>query len=228
LVNVLKRDLFGDLTEKLKGLIKLPHGVVIWLIILQNKIWDRWEKREGLLKFCNWGDRLTKKKLDITPKVFLSIPNLLCVARLTIVPFYLLWLAVGASEWFYLVTYLILMALDVFDGPIARQTNTTSSLGKAIDPLGDKVCHLGMALAAVLFGFAPWWLVVNLFIKEGLLMSKSSHYLKSGSKIYGKVGTGVEVVVLSLSFIFTLSWVFFAALVILHWAIFFAYILTDE
>lgn len=216
------------LTEKLKRLVILPPAVVIWLTVLQDKIWIRWELRQGLVKFCSWADRLTQKKLDITSRSVLSIPNLLCFARLTIVPFYLLWLTVGASKWFYLGTYLILMALDVFDGPIARQTDTTSPLGKAIDPLGDKTCHLSMALAAVLFGFSPWWVFVNLFLKEGLLMSQSSHYLKSGAKIYGKVGTFVEVVVLSLSFIFTLHWGFFAGLVLLHWAIYLFYRATDD
>ena len=221
------RDFFDDLTEKVKGLIKLPDGMVIWLNMVQRRIWDRWEQREGLKRFCDWADRLTREKLNITSKVFLSIPNLLCVARLAIVPVYLLWLALGANKWFYLATYLFLMALDVLDGPIARQTGTDSDFGKAIDPLSDKTCHLGMALVAVSFGFAPLWLFVNLALKEGLLMSQSSHYLNSGSKIYGKFGTAIEVIVLSLAFIFPLSFWWFLDLVILHWAIYIAYRITD-
>lgn len=219
---------FETLTEKLKHVVVLPGWMVIWLIMLQEKIWSRWENQPGLLRFCNWADQLTRKNLDITPRSVLSIPNLLCVARLMIVPIYLLWLAVGASKWFYLVTYLFLMLLDVLDGPIARQTNTASALGKAVDPLGDKVCHTSMALAAVLFGFAPWWLFVALLVKEVLLTTTSSHYKKSGAKIYGKVGTFVEVIVLSLAFIFPLSFWWFVALAILHWAIYFAYRLTDK
>jgi cardiolipin synthase len=219
---------FETLTEKLKHVVVLPGWMVIWLIMMQEKIWVRWEDRPGLLRFCNWADRLTRKNFDITPRSVLSISNLLCFARLMIVPIYLFWLAVGASKWFYLATYLFLMLLDVLDGPIARQTNTTSDLGKAVDPLGDKVCHTSMALVVVIFGFAPWWLFVGLLAKEILLTSTSSHYKKSGAKIYGKVGTAVEVVVLSLSFIFTLHWGFFAGLVVLHWIIYFLYRATDD
>lgn len=220
---MLKRGLFEGLTEKFKGLIKLPSEVVIWLTILQEKIWNRWGKRDELLRFCNWSDRLTKKNFDINPRVLLSIPNLLSLFRLTIIPFYLFGYVIGVSKWFYLFVYLTLMILDLFDGPIARQTGTTSSLGKAIDPLGDKVCHTSMALVVVLFGFAPWWLFVALLIKEVLLTIISYHHTGSGAKIYGKIGTVIEVVVLSLAFIVMLpNWVF-VALTIIHWVIFLAY-----
>lgn len=221
-----KKGLVEDLTDKFKGLIKLPIKVVVWLTMVQERIWNRWEERIGLIRFCNWCNRLTKKNFDINPKVLLSIPNLLSLFRLTIILFYLFGYLIGASKWFYLFVYLTLMTLDLFDGPIARQTNTTSSLGEAIDPLGDKVCHTSMAFIVVLFGFAPWWLFVTLFVKEILLTIISCYNKETGAKIYGKVGTIIEVVVFLLTFFVMLpDWVFIF-LVGVHWLILLAYGLT--
>lgn len=218
-----KKGLDEVLTGKFKGLIKLPFEVVFMLVLWQAKIWNRWEERSGLIKFCNWSNRLTKNNFDIKPKVLLSIPNLLSLFRLTIIPFYLFGYLIGASKWFYLFVYLTLMTLDLIDGPIARQTNTTSSLGKAIDPLSDKVCHTGMALIVVLFGFAPWWLFATLFVKEILLTGISYYYKEIGSKIYGKIGTVVEAIVLSLAFLVMLPNWAFIFLVGIHWLILLAY-----
>lgn len=218
-----KKGLVEDLTDKFKGLIKLPFEVVFMLVLWQARIWNRWEERGGLIKFCNWINWLTKNNFDINPKVLLSIPNLLSLFRLTIIPFYLFGYLIGASKWFYLLVYLTLMTLDLFDGPIARQTNTTSSLGEAIDPLGDKVCHTSMAFVVVLFGFAPWWLFVILFVKEIILTGISCYYKEIGSKIYGKIGTVIEVIVLSFAFLLILpNWVFIF-LVGIHLLILLAY-----
>lgn len=223
---MLKRDLVEDLTGRFKGLIKLPIKVVVWLTMVQERIWNRWKERSGLIKFCNWINWLTKNNFDIKPKVILSIPNLLSLFRLTIIPFYLFGYLIGASKWFYLFVYLILMTLDLLDGPIARQTGTMSSLGEAIDPLGDKVCHTSMAFIVVLFGFAPWWLFVTLFVKEILLTIISCYYKETGAKIYGKIGTVIEVIVLSFAFLLILpNWVFIF-LVGIHWLILLAYGLT--
>lgn len=226
MIFVTKRGLVEDSTEKFKGLVKLPFEVVFMLVMWQEKIWNRWEERSELIRFCNWSNRLTKNNFDINPHVILSIPNLLSLFRLTIIPFYLFGYVVGASKWFYLFVYLVLMTLDLFDGPIARQTNTTSSLGKAIDPLGDKVCHTSMALVVVFLGFAPWWLFVNLFVKEIILTIISCYYKELEAKVHGKIGTVIEAVVLSLAFLMILPNLVFIFLVVVHWLILFAYGVT--
>lgn len=214
-------------TEVLKGLVKLPPMVVIWLIMLQKRISDRWKENEKLVKFCDWTDRLTRGEIGITSEVFLYIPNLLCVARLTIIPFYLLWWVIGVNQWFYLVTYVFLMSLDGIDGAIARQTGTTSMLGKAIDPLADKISHLSVVIASVGLGIMPWWLIPVLLSKELILMCTSTHYKNSGSKWYGKVGTIVEIIVFTTAFFVPLPVGVFVVLAISQWLILLAYRLTD-
>lgn len=218
-----KKDLTEYLTERLNGLIKLPPGWISLLIKWQEKIWNRFEKKDNLVKFCKWVDKLTRNNFQITPRVFLLIPNLLCFCRLTIIPFYLFGCVIGASKWFYFFVYIALMTLDLFDGLIARETGTTSSLGKAIDPLGDKVCHTSMALVILIFGFAPWWFFLGLLLKEICLAGISYFFKECGAIVWGKFGTVVEAVVLSLAIFVTLpSWVF-VLLILFHWWIFYKY-----
>jgi len=119
------------------------------------------------------------------------------------------------------------MSLDLFDGPIARQTETTSLLGQLLDPLSDKVCHLSIAIAVAGLSLAPWWIFEILLIKEITLIVVSLRCQKEGgSKWFGKIGTVMEMVIFSSIFFFFLpNWIF-VALGISQWLVLFMYILV--
>lgn len=95
-----------------------------------------------------------------------TIPNLLSSIRILLIPFFL---------WFYLAkddvtVTVILLALsavtDMLDGFIARHFNCISDLGKALDPVADKLTQLAM-LFCLLFRFPRMIiLIIVLCVKE--------------------------------------------------------------
>ncbi|MGI5977317.1 MAG: CDP-alcohol phosphatidyltransferase family protein [Candidatus Limivicinus sp.] len=81
-------------------------------------------------------------------KVF-TIPNILTFIRLLLIPVFV-WLYIGRQD--YKLTSIILLLsgfTDVLDGFIARHFDMVSDLGKAIDPVADKLTQLAMLLCLV-------------------------------------------------------------------------------
>ncbi len=79
----------------------------------------------------------------------LTVPNLLSFFRLCLVPLFI-YLYIFRDEYMQVLMLLILSAItDVLDGFIARHFNMVSDLGKALDPLADKLTQ-----AAILFCLA--------------------------------------------------------------------------
>lgn len=215
--------------EKLNGVVKLSPRVVSWIKKLQDRIWDKYENRGRIIAFCNLFSGLSEKGVEVTSHLLLLIPNLLSLVRLCILPVFLMGWLLGAPRWFYPVGYLLLMLLDVLDGPIARQCILESMLGKALDPLADKVAHLSILLTAVFLGLAPVWLFVVLLVKEAILFITSPNYKKTGVKWWGKIGTLTETIVLLAAFLFyPLPMWLFITLATLQIAILFAYVISNR
>lgn len=74
-----------------------------------------------------------------------TIPNLLSVIRIILVPFFAYFYMngkIGIS-----IVILVLSGLsDFFDGKIARKFNQISELGKLLDPVADKITQITLAL----------------------------------------------------------------------------------
>lgn len=76
----------------------------------------------------------------------LTIPNLLSLFRLCLIPV-CIWLYCVKEDDFLTTLVLILSGLtDIVDGFIARHFHMVSSLGKALDPIADKLTQLAMLI----------------------------------------------------------------------------------
>ncbi|MGE0215757.1 CDP-alcohol phosphatidyltransferase family protein [Mycolicibacterium sp.] len=100
----------------------------------------------------------------------LTVPNVLSVIRLVLVPVFLyLLLVAGATGW----AVAILMfsgASDWADGKIARLfDNQSSRLGELLDPLVDRIYMVVVPVALALAHVIPWWLVVALLGRDLVL-----------------------------------------------------------
>ncbi len=96
-----------------------------------------------------------------------TVPNFLSLFRLLTLGPVFYYLNAGDRIW-ALVWMLIGLATDSADGWIARKFNQQSDLGKALDPLADKICVLSVMIYLVVsrqYNF-PAWFCVFLIIRE--------------------------------------------------------------
>ncbi|MBU9765295.1 CDP-alcohol phosphatidyltransferase family protein [Mycobacterium sp. TNTM28] len=100
----------------------------------------------------------------------LTVPNVLSVVRLVLVPVFL-WLLFGAHANGWAVAILMFSGFsDWADGKIARLVaNQSSRLGELLDPLVDRIYMVTVPLALALAGVVPWWLVLILLGRDALL-----------------------------------------------------------
>ena len=82
-------------------------------------------------------------------KEILTIPNLLSLFRLVLIPVYayLYLRAVSPAQYYTAGAIMAVSCLtDAVDGKIARQFNMITTLGKILDPLADKITQLALTL----------------------------------------------------------------------------------
>ncbi|HZQ30850.1 MAG TPA: CDP-alcohol phosphatidyltransferase family protein [Mycobacterium sp.] len=99
----------------------------------------------------------------------LTVPNVLSVIRLALLPVFLwLLLAQDAIGW---ATGILMFsgASDWADGKIARLMNQSSRLGELLDPLVDRIYMVTVPIALALAGFVPWWFVAVLIARDAAL-----------------------------------------------------------
>lgn len=95
-------------------------------------------------------------------KVF-TIPNILSMLRIALIPV-IVWLYHIKGEYRIAAGLLIASgATDVVDGFIARHFNMVSNLGKALDPIADKLTQTAV-LICLLPQFPMMWLPLGLLV----------------------------------------------------------------
>lgn len=129
-----------------------------------------------------------------TENRILTVPNLLSLFRLILIPF-IVWLYWFKKEYAPAGVLLIISGLtDLADGYIARHFNAVSNVGKILDPIADKLTQAAMLfclvtrfpLMAAPFGFL---IIKELFVgTTGLLMIRKTGKVV-GADFHGKVAT---------------------------------------
>ncbi len=79
----------------------------------------------------------------------LTIPNLLSVIRIALIPVFGVLYYNGNIMWAVIVLFLSGLT-DFFDGKIARKFNQISALGKVLDPVADKMTQITIAIVLYL------------------------------------------------------------------------------
>jgi cardiolipin synthase (CMP-forming) len=99
----------------------------------------------------------------------LTVPNALSVLRLVLVPLFLWLLLVRHADAWATGILMFSGASDWADGKIARVMNQSSRLGELLDPAVDRIYMITIPIAFALRHFVPWWFVVVLIVRDGLL-----------------------------------------------------------
>ena len=124
----------------------------------------------------------------------MTIPNMLTIARLCLVPvFVLVFMLEGQPKTLAGLVFVLASLTDVLDGYIARKYNMTSKTGQLLDPLADKLMQITVVVAMLFANMVPLWFVLVLACKEvlmicgGIFLYTKKTFVKSN--IFGKTNT---------------------------------------
>lgn len=139
-------------------------------------------------------------------KQVFTIPNILSLFRLILIPVYVLIYmnAKSQTDYFLAATILAVSCLtDAIDGQIARRFNMISTVGKVLDPLADKITQFTLIICLAIHHSVLWSIIGLFVVKElfqliaGAISVRKGRILK-GAQISGKVCTTVLFVSLTL------------------------------
>lgn len=98
----------------------------------------------------------------------LNIANVLTVARLLLVPFFL-WLLFTDGTWWRvaaLMVFAVASFTDRVDGQLARSRGLVTDFGKIADPIADKALTGSALVGLSILGDLWWWVTVVILVRE--------------------------------------------------------------
>src|ERR1700722_11792769 len=99
----------------------------------------------------------------------LTVPNLLSAIRLVLIPVFVYVLMYAHANGWAVAILMFSGASDWADGKIARTLNQSSRLGVLLDPAVDRLYMVTVPVVLALSGIVPWWFVITLLARDGLL-----------------------------------------------------------
>ncbi len=138
-------------------------------------------------------------------KDILTIPNILSLFRLLLIPVYVVIYVNARSNADYFLSAAILAVsclTDLVDGKIARHFNMISTVGKILDPLADKATQFTLIVCLALKYPVLWYLIALFVVKESFQLIAGWLRLRKGSLLKGALFSGkICTTVLFLSLI---------------------------
>jgi cardiolipin synthase len=136
----------------------------------------------------------------------LTIPNLLTLLRLLLIPCFLM-AAMGGDHRLAFILFVSAAVTDILDGAIARKLNQRSRVGAIFDPAADKLmmfsAYLFYTLSSAVTVSIPGWLLFTVFIRDFLittfayLLYTRVRVTKFPPSVAGKASTVLQAVTLS-------------------------------
>lgn len=129
---------------------------------------------------------------DWKKEVF-TIPNLLSLFRLALIPVYITVYLNAEEDWQYYVAGAILAVscmTDLIDGKIARRFHMISTVGKVLDPLADKATQFTLTLCLSVHYPVLRPVLVLFVIKEGFQLIMGIIHFRRGKMLPGALMAG--------------------------------------
>lgn len=126
-------------------------------------------------------------------KEILTIPNLLSLFRLVLIPVYvIIYLNARENTDYYIAAGILAVSCltDLIDGKIARHFNMISNVGKILDPLADKATQFTLILCLSLKYPILWYLVGLFVVKESFQLIAGGINLRRGKMLKGALMSG--------------------------------------
>lgn len=138
-------------------------------------------------------------------KEIFTIPNLLSLFRLLLIPLYVTLYLHAQKFWDYVFSASILAVsclTDMIDGKIARKFNMVSNLGIILDPVADKATQGTLMICLAIEHPVLWALMVLFAVKESFQIFAGWMCMRKGKMMKGALFSGkLCTVVLFLSLI---------------------------
>jgi cardiolipin synthase len=138
-----------------------------------------------------------------------TIPNVLSMLRLALVPVFLVFIVLGDYV-AALITLVVASLSDLLDGYLARRLKQVTRLGQILDPAADRLYIFAALVGLAANQLVPWWIVVVIVGRDILLVVLGIVLANHGFgplpvHQLGKVATfalffGLPVIMLGLAF----------------------------
>lgn len=126
-----------------------------------------------------------------------TLPNLLTVARIFMVPLLVVFLLTEYTL-IGLSVFIVASLTDWFDGYLARRRKEITTLGQLLDPVADKLLISAAFISLVELGLAPAWMVVIIIGRElaisGLRIIAADQGVEIPASSLGKYKTTVQMI----------------------------------
>jgi cardiolipin synthase len=101
--------------------------------------------------------------------IALSIPNLITLGRILLVPV-VVWAIASGAMWIAFVLFLAAGVSDAVDGYLAKRFRMTTIIGAYLDPLADKALIVSIYLTLGINGLIPGWLVILVVSRDIMIV----------------------------------------------------------
>ena len=126
-------------------------------------------------------------------KEIFTIPNLLSLFRLVLIPVYVaIYLKAQDVSDYYLAAGILAVSCltDMIDGKIARHFNMISTIGKILDPLADKATQFTLIICLTMKYRVLRYLVILFVLKESFQLIAGGISLRKGKMLKGALISG--------------------------------------
>jgi cardiolipin synthase (CMP-forming) len=137
--------------------------------------------------------------------IALSIPNLITLGRILLVPI-VVWAITSGAMWIAFILFVAAGVSDAVDGYLAKRFNMTTELGAYLDPLADKALIVSIYLTLGINGIIPIWLVILVVSRDIMIVG--------AVMLSWLVGSPLEVKPLLVSKLNTVAQILFACVVL--------------
>jgi cardiolipin synthase len=144
--------------------------------------------------------------LNSTARFALSIPNLITLARILLVPIVVWAIATPGTMWIAFLLFLAAGVSDAIDGFLAKRFAMTTVLGAYLDPLADKALIVSIYLTLGINNLIPRWLVILVVSRDILIVG--------GIMLAWVIGNPLKIKPLLVSKLNTVAQILFACVVL--------------
>ena len=138
----------------------------------------------------------------------MNLPNALTLLRIALSPIFMglfiidnLW-----TRFWAMIIFIIAALTDLYDGYYARKYGITTSFGKFVDPLADKILVSVAFISFVTLGYVKMWMVLAIIIREFLITGLRSLAAYKGVVIvptrWAKVKTFMQMTAIAVILLF--------------------------